>query len=133
MQSFPDKKKISKFNLFQSKFILNLILFFIQLQNILSVVEGTCYQVTTYNNLTCFNDKIEFHNKFRAGHFVTLKDGSLIFEYSSDGVNYQRFFYGLKKTEDIITKTNPLLGILPRKIPKMKIMEDMNQKMKLFI
>ena len=97
MQPFSDKKKISKFNLFQPILILNLILFFIQFQNILSVVEGTCYQVTTYNNLTCFNDKIEFHDKFRAGHFVTLKDGSLIIEYSSDGVNYQRFFYGLKK------------------------------------
>ena len=97
MQLVPNKKKIFIFNLYQPKFILNLILFFIQFENILSVVEGTCYQVTTYNNLTCFNDKIEFHNKFRAGHFVTLKDGALIIEYSSDGVNYERFFYGLKK------------------------------------
>ena len=80
-----------------SHFILNLILFLIQMRNLISVVEDSCYTVTSFTNTDCFNDKIEFHNKFRAGHFVTLQDGSLIIEYSSDGTNYERFFYGLKK------------------------------------
>ena len=97
MQPISDKKTIFKTNFYQPMFILNLILFLTQFENIFSVVEGTCYKVTSFANKTCFNDKIEFHNKFRAGHFVTLKDGTLIIEYSSDGVNYERFFYGLKK------------------------------------
>ena len=97
MNLFSEMKKYSKISFYQLKFILHFILFLIQFENILSVVEGTCYRVTSFANETCFNDKIEFHNKFRAGHFVTLKDGTLIVEYSSDGVNYERFFYGLKK------------------------------------
>ena len=78
-------------------FILRLILFIIQIEISISVVEDSCYQVYDYENTDCFNDKIQFHDNFRAGHFVTLKDGSLIIEYSSDAVNYKRFFYGLKK------------------------------------
>ena len=78
-------------------FILNIILFLIHIPHISSVVENSCYQVYDYTNDDCFNDRILFKNKFRAGHFVTLKDGTLIIEYSSDGVNYERFFYGLKK------------------------------------
>ena len=78
-------------------FILHLILFLLQIKISISVVENSCYQVYDYENEDCFNDKIKFHNNFRAGHFVTLKDGSLIIEYSSDAVNYERFFYGLKK------------------------------------
>ena len=38
---------------------------------------------------------------FRAGHFETFKDGSLIIEYSEDNSNSnqyeKRLFYGLKK------------------------------------
>ena len=78
-------------------FILHLILFLLQIKLSFSVVENSCYQVYDYENEDCFNDKIKFDNNFRAGHFVTLKDGSLIIEYSSDAVNYERFFYGLKK------------------------------------
>ena len=76
MQPISDKKIIFKRKFYQPMFILNLILFLTQFKNIFSVVEGTCYKVTSFANKTCFNDKIEFHNKFRAGHFVTLKDGT---------------------------------------------------------
>ena len=78
-------------------FILNLIIFLFQLDPLILVIQNSCFQVYDYTNAACFNDKIEFRNKYRAGHFVTLKDGSLIIEYSSDGVNTDRFFYGLKK------------------------------------
>ena len=74
-----------------------LILILIQIKSSLNVNINSCNGVTTYLNTKCFTDKIQFHNNFRAGHFETLKDGSLIVEYSSDAVNYERFFYGLKE------------------------------------
>jgi hypothetical protein len=77
--------------------IIFIILTSNQIKTCLCVREDTCRNVTSYNNIECFNDKIEFHENFRAGHFETLKDGSLIVEYSSDAVNYERFFYGLKE------------------------------------
>ena len=76
--------------------IIFIILTSNQIKTCLCVREDTCRNVTSYNNIECFNDKIEFHENFRAGHFETLKDGTLIIEYSKE--NYgQRLFYGLKK------------------------------------
>ena len=97
MFSILINRKIFTKKTHQLFFALNIILFLIHIQNISPVVENSCYNLYDYTNTTCFNDKILFKNKFRAGHFVTLKDGTLIIEYSSDGVNYERFFYGLKK------------------------------------
>ena len=37
----------------------------------------------------------ELKNKFRAGHFVITKEGTLVIEYSNDGTNYMRLFYSL--------------------------------------
>ena len=59
--------------------------------------QYSCKGITNMSNTDCFNDKIIFKNKFRAGHFVVTKEGTLIIEYSSDETNYRRFFYGLKK------------------------------------
>ena len=84
----------------KSKFLsIFIILTFNQIKISLCVREDTCRNVTSCKNTTCFNDKIEFHENFRAGHFETLKDGSLIIEYSKE--DYEnlggRLFYGLKK------------------------------------
>ena len=93
MSTILTNPKYAKQRCQKPPFILNLILFFLQIKISISVVENSCYQVYDYENEDCFNDKIKFHNNFRAGHFVTLKDGSLIIEYSSDAVNYERFFW----------------------------------------
>jgi hypothetical protein len=64
---------------------------------------------------------------------VTLKDGTLIVEYSSDGVNYERFFYGLKKMVVIISRTNHPFVISEPLIQIIVSMEGMNQKILLCI
>jgi hypothetical protein len=79
------------------KFLLNTLLFLFLISYTLNVVQDSCYNVKTYGNNDCFNDKIVFKNNFRAGHFETLKDGTLKIEYSSDTESKKRFFYGLKK------------------------------------
>ena len=92
------------------KFILNTLLFLFLISYTLNVVQDSCYNVKTYDN-DCFNDKIVFKNNFRAGHFETLKDGTLIIEYSSDAESKKRFFYGLKKMVDITSKMNHLFDV----------------------
>ena len=78
--------------------IIFIILTLNQTKTCLCVREDTCRNVTSYKNIECFNDKIEFHENFRAGHFETLKDGTLIIEYSKNSENIgERLFYGLKK------------------------------------
>ena len=63
----------------KSKFLsIFIILTFNQIKISLCVREDTCRNVTSCKNTTCFNDKIEFHESFRAGHFETLKDESLM-------------------------------------------------------
>ena len=79
------------------KILLFAILFLLQIKSFLSVNIDSCKGVTSYSNTACFNDKIEFHSNFRAGHFETLADGTLIIEYSCDSTVSKRFFYGLKK------------------------------------
>ena len=60
-----------------------------------------CSQKDKISNKTCFNDVLIFDNKkYRAGHFVTYKNGDMIAEFSDDGGSttdgYARIFYGLK-------------------------------------
>ena len=77
--------------------LVNVFLFLFQIKSIFSGDQYSCYKVYTMSNNDCFNDKIELKNKFRAGHFVITKEGTLVIEYSNDGTNYMRLFYGLKK------------------------------------
>ena len=81
-------------NIFSHKVFIKtkfLIIFMILTSNQIkistSVKEDTCRNVTSYKNIECFNDKIEFHEHFRAGHCETLKDGTLIIEYSKNSEN----------------------------------------------
>ena len=79
------------------KFLINIFLLFFQIEIIFCGDQNSCFKIYDITNTECFNDRIILANKFRAGHFVTMKDGTLIIEYSNDGVNYLRLFYGLKK------------------------------------
>ena len=78
-------------------FLINIFLLFLQIEVIFCGNQTSCYKIYNLTNKECFNDRIILANKFRAGHFVTTKDGSLIIEYSNAGPNYLRLFYGLKK------------------------------------
>ena len=69
----------------------------IQIQSYIFSSRYSCQNVHSYSDSNCFNNKIVFYDKYRAGHFETLKDGSLIIEYSNDGENEKRLFYALKK------------------------------------
>ena len=60
-----------------------------------------CSKDNAITNKACFNDVLTFNNKkYRAGHFVTYKNGDMIVEFSDDGGStdgFSRIFYGLKK------------------------------------
>ena len=79
-------------------FFFNLAIFIIQI-NI--SFNKKCAKNTLITNTTCFNDVLKFENKYyRAGHFVTYKNGDMIAEFSDDNGSsdgFSRLFYGLKK------------------------------------
>ena len=97
---------------------LFLIILIIQIKSAFFYIQNACKYNKSYLNESCFNDKIEFHDNYRAGHFETFKDGSLVVEYSIHSIdNYKindkkRLFYGLKKMGDIIFLKNHLLNLL---------------------
>ena len=80
---------------------LFMITLIIQIKSESFYIQNACKYNKSYLNTSCFNDKIEFHENFRAGQFETFKDGSLIIEYSEEDSrnsnNSKRLFYGLKK------------------------------------
>ena len=78
-------------------FLINIFFLLFKIEVISCGNQTSCYKIYNLTNKECFNDRIILANKFRAGHFVTTKDGSLIIEYSNAGPNYLRLFYGLKK------------------------------------
>ena len=62
---------------------------------------SSCSSRDSIFDTDCFNDVLKFDNKnYRAGHFVTYKNGDMIAEFSDDGTTstdgYARKFYGLK-------------------------------------
>ena len=66
------------------------------------ILEGdieACKQNSDLGNLKCFNNIIKFEGgKYRAGRFVTTKNGELIIEYSEDSTpGGGRLFYRLTK------------------------------------
>ena len=81
--------------------IILIFLITLQIKAVLCGDKDSCLRIYDMSNTNCFNDRIIFDNKWRAGHFVTTKEGVLIIEYSNDGGNKgdntKRFFYGLKK------------------------------------
>ena len=79
------------------KYLNLFLLILIQIKSIFCVIEDSCLKVYSFNNTTCFNDKIKFYDKFRGGHFETFINGTLIIEYSSDSNFTQRLFYAIKK------------------------------------
>ena len=87
--------KISKGRFKNLSFLMNIILLLLELKSIACGDQFSCKEIYDMTNTDCFNDRIIFDNKYRAGHFVTTKENVLIIEYSNDGTNYQRFFYGL--------------------------------------
>ena len=70
-----------------------------------SFCSDTCPSQVSIGTNTCFNDVLKFDSKkYRAGHFVTYKNGDMIVEFSDDDENdsqenygYSRIFYGLKE------------------------------------
>ena len=80
-----------------------LISIFLVLLNLINI--SFCSECTRGDSITdtkkCFNDVLTFNNlKYRAGHFVTYKNGDMIVEFSDDGGDddgFSRIFYGLKK------------------------------------
>ena len=80
-----------------------LISIFLVLINVINI--SFCSECTRGDSITdtkkCFNDVLTFNNfKYRAGHFVTYKNGDMIVEFSDDGGDddgFSRIFYGLKK------------------------------------
>ena len=59
-----------------------------------------CIENVAITDTSCFNDVLVFNSKYyRAGHFVTYKNGDMIVEFSNDGGNSDgaRIFYGLTK------------------------------------
>ena len=89
----------SKIN--SNPFYLLMITLIIQIKSESFYIRNACKDIKSYSNKPCFNDKIEFYENLRAGHFETFKDGSLIIEYSDDSGNSfdnsKRLFYGIKK------------------------------------
>ena len=81
------------------------ILFTIFLLNIQISFQIThpCKDNYVLNNKTCYNDVIIFdHDRFRAGHASTNKNGDTIFEFSVDSnPGAKRLFMVLKQMEDI--------------------------------
>ena len=77
-----------------------IILITIYLLNIQISVQiiHPCKENYVLNNKTCYNDVIIFdHDRFRAGHASTNKNGDTIFEFSVDSnPGGKRLFYGLK-------------------------------------
>ena len=82
-----------------------LILFFILNIFSFSFCSESCPSQVSIGTNTCFNDVLKFDSKkYRAGHFVTYKNGDMIVEFSDDDENdsqenygYSRIFYGLKE------------------------------------
>ena len=96
---FPKMKKMktnSNLNFIPILPIIFLILTTFKLSSCSSCPSGVSIDETT-----CFNNVIKFDTKeYRAGHFVTYKNGDLIAEFSDDGGDdkgFSRIFYGLKK------------------------------------
>ena len=80
------------------------ITFLLIIQNINLSLCATCAKDTLISDTKCFNNVLKFDSKkYRAGHFVTYKNGDMIAEFSDDGalgdntVGYSRIFYGLKE------------------------------------
>ena len=78
--------------------ILQIIFFLLNTLNLYSC--SSCPNQVLIDNAECFNNVIKFDTKkYRAGHFVTYKNGDLIAEFSDDGGDtdgFARIFYGLK-------------------------------------
>ena len=92
-------KSISTFtNPFQFRaFLFSLIILSITIN--FSFSTG-CAKDVLITDTSCFNDVLVFNSKYyRAGHFVTYKNGDMIVEFSNDGGNSDgaRIFYGLTK------------------------------------
>ena len=84
------------------------LLYLYLISNIINILycDG-CYNNVLLTDTSCFNNMLIFNSKkYRAGHFITYKNGDMIVEFSDDGNDankdgYARIFYGLKKMEDI--------------------------------
>ena len=83
---------------FQFKSFLFILIILILKIN-LSYSTG-CTKNALITDTSCFNDVLIFNSKhYRAGHFVTYKNGDMIVEFSDDGGDsdgFSRIFYGLK-------------------------------------
>jgi hypothetical protein len=68
-----------------------------------------------------------------------MKEGTLAIKLANDGGwewdNIKRFFYGINKKKDIVSRASPFLNCLMPKIESkvLEITEDMNQKLSMFI
>ena len=80
---------------------LLLLTFVILITRINFSLSTGCVRDAAITDTTCFNDVLKFDSKkYRAGHFVTYKNGDMIAEFSDDGGDsdgFARIFYGLKK------------------------------------
>ena len=89
---------ISPIHFSKSIRIINIWLIIIYLFLIFQNTEcdiDSCISDKSLGNSDCFNNIIKFEgHKYRAGHFVTTKEGELIIEYSEDAIDggYIDFF-----------------------------------------
>ena len=72
-------------------------IFFILTEFAFLACDESCSLGTYLHDSSCFNGVIKIdHLNYRSGHFASKKNGDLVIEYSGDGPNYKRLFYGLK-------------------------------------
>ena len=85
------------------KHLLILITIFLLNIQISFQITHPCKDNYVLNNKTCYNDVIIFeHDRFRAGHASTNKNGDTIFEFSLIAILVRRdYCMVLKQMEDI--------------------------------
>ena len=88
-----NKKMYKKTIYFQWIFLFYFLLNFL----IVKCEDYVCKTKNDFSKTECFNNIIKLPNDYRAGHFVTTKNGELILEYSEDTTpGGGRLFYRLK-------------------------------------
>ena len=83
----------------KARWLFYLIQFILSFKLIFCEDYKWCQNIINLSDKTCFNDVITFdHDKWRAGHACTNKEGNVIVEFSlNPGESEKRLFYGLNK------------------------------------
>ena len=96
---FNFQKLVGKSDQIKLLSFFSIIIIFLLNAQIINCANAKCPNDTLITDTNCFNNLIIFNSsKYRAGHFVTTKNGDLIIEFSVDDSTHKnaRLFYGLK-------------------------------------